>query len=92
MPGPSPHGTRPATKLRWMIAWLTMSGTAISYIDRANLAVSLPFMESDLHIGKEVTGVLLACFFFTYAPGQLIGGRVVDAVGPRLAAGFATIW
>lgn len=92
MPGPTTHGTRPTTRLRWLIAWLTMSGTAISYIDRANLAVSLPFMEHDLHIGKEVTGVLLACFFFTYAPGQLIGGRVVDAVGPRLAAGFATIW
>jgi ACS family D-galactonate transporter-like MFS transporter len=86
------RGAKPATRLRWMIAWMTMSGTAISYIDRANLAVSLPFMESELHIGKQVTGVLLACFFFTYAPGQLIGGRLVDAVGPRLAAGFATIW
>jgi ACS family D-galactonate transporter-like MFS transporter len=86
------RGAKPATRLRWMIAWMTMSGTAISYIDRANLAVSLPFMESELRIGKQVTGVLLACFFFTYAPGQLIGGRLVDAVGPRLAAGFATIW
>ncbi|RVU23042.1 MFS transporter [Streptomyces antnestii] len=83
---------RPRTRLRWVMAWLALAGTAISYVDRANLSVAIPFMEQDLHIDKGLTGVLLACFFFTYAPGQLLGGRVVDAVGPRLAAGFATIW
>jgi ACS family glucarate transporter-like MFS transporter len=49
-------------------------------------------MESDLHIDKAMTSILLAAFFWTYAPGQLIGGRLVDLVGPRIAAGFATLW
>lgn len=83
---------RPITRARWVIATLLCLGTAISYVDRANISVALPFMEHDLGIGKAATGLLLSSFFFTYAPGQLIGGRLVDLVGPRIAAGFATIW
>lgn len=82
----------PRTRVRWAIAAMTLAGTAISYLDRANLSVCLPFMNQDLHLGKEVTGVLLASFFVTYAPGQLLGGYAVDRFGPRLAAGFATLW
>lgn len=80
------------TRIRWLIGVFLCLGTAISYIDRANLSVGLPFMESDLHISKAMSGVLLAAFFYTYAPGQLLGGRLVDLVGPRIAAGFATLW
>lgn len=82
----------PVARLRWGIATMTLAGTAISYVDRANLSVCLPLLDHDLHIGKGVTGLLLASFFVTYAPGQLLGGRVVDLIGPRLSAGFATIW
>jgi len=82
----------PRTRVRWGIAAMTLAGTAISYVDRANLSVCLPFMDHDLHIGKGLTGILLASFFVTYAPGQLLGGHAVDRFGPRLAAGFATIW
>jgi len=81
-----------ATRARWFIGTFLCLGTAISYVDRANLAVGLPFMEHDLNISHAATGLLLASFFFTYAPGQLLGGRLVDLMGPRLAAGFATIW
>ena len=82
----------PRTRVRWGIAAMTLAGTAISYLDRANLSICLPFMDQDLHLGKGVTGILLASFFVTYAPGQLLGGHAVDRFGPRLAAGWATIW
>lgn len=80
------------TNARWVIATLCCLGTAISYIDRANISVALPFMEAELGIDHAKTGLLLSAFFFTYAPGQLLGGRMVDLVGPRIAAGAATLW
>ncbi|SDT47584.1 MFS transporter [Microlunatus soli] len=89
--GPEASSSKP-TRARWVIGLFLCLGTAISYVDRANLSVGLPFMEADLDINKAMTGVLLAAFFWTYAPGQLLGGRLVDLVGPRIAAGFATLW
>lgn len=85
-----PKGGR--SNARWLIGTLLMVGTAISYVDRTNISVALPYIEDDLHISSQMSGILLAAFFWTYAPGQISGGWLADRIGPRLAAGAAVVW
>ncbi|HVM74473.1 MAG TPA: MFS transporter [Candidatus Saccharimonadales bacterium] len=65
----------------------------INYIDRGNLAIAAPFLQSELSISPSRLGLLLSAFFWTYALSQLISGWLVDRFNVNLvfAAGFA-LW
>lgn len=67
-------------------------GTAINYVDRANLGVALPFLQKDLGLDSAAMGAILGAFFWTYATFQLPSGWFVDRVGPRIAYAAAVIW
>lgn len=67
-------------------------GTAINYVDRANLGVAAPYVQKDLGLDPAATGAILGAFFWTYAAFQLPSGWFVDRVGPRLAYTAAVIW
>jgi ACS family D-galactonate transporter-like MFS transporter len=65
----------------------------INYIDRSNLSIAAPMLEKELGLSPSQLGILLAAFFCTYAPFQLVSGWLVDrfAVGWVIAAGFL-VW
>jgi D-galactonate transporter len=67
-------------------------GTAINYVDRANLGVALPYVQKDLGLDPAKMGLILGAFFWTYATFQLPSGWFVDRVGPRIAYAAAVIW
>ena len=67
-------------------------GTAINYVDRANLGVALPYVQKDLGLDSAAMGAILGAFFWTYAAFQLPSGWFVDRVGPRVAYAAAVIW
>ena len=50
----------------------------INYIDRGNLAIAAPLMKDDLGLSYSQLGILLSCFFFAYAPFQIVSGWLVD--------------
>ncbi len=62
-----------------LIALLT-SSMFINYIDRTNLAVAAPLLQSQLHYSTGDIGLLSSGFFWTYAVLQLVGvsGWVCD--------------
>ena len=78
--------------MRWLIIFLAFLGTSISYIDRANLGVAMPYLQRDLGLRPSTAGLVLGAFFWTYALGQLPSGWFVDRVGARIAYAVAVLW
>jgi D-galactonate transporter len=82
-----------ATGFRWMIVFMAFLGTAINYLDRANLGVALSGdMAKEFGIDPLAKGKIMSAFFITYAFCQLPSGWFVDKVGPRIAYAAAVIW
>ena len=65
-------------KIRWLIIWLCFLANAISYIDRANLAIAAPAIRAELGIDAAAMGLVLSAFFWTYAVMQLPAGWFID--------------
>jgi MFS family permease len=88
---PTPPSRIP-TRLRIALVLLGLS-VFINYIDRGNLAIAAPFLQSELSLSPSRLGLLLSAFFWTYACSQLISGWLVDRFNVNLvfAAGFA-LW
>jgi MFS family permease len=65
----------------------------INYVDRGNLATAAPLIRDQLSLSHTQLGVLLAAFFWSYAPAQLPAGWLAERLDPRrvLAAGLA-LW
>jgi sugar phosphate permease len=79
-------------RIRWLIIWLCFLANAISYIDRANLAIAAPGIRAELGIGAAEMGLILSAFFWTYAFMQMPAGWVVDRIGVRLSLALAVTW
>lgn len=77
-----------------LIALLTTS-MFINYIDRSNLSVAAPVLQTRLHYSTQQIGWLSSAFFWTYALLQLIGvsGWICDnyPVGKIFAISFG-VW
>jgi D-galactonate transporter len=84
---------RPArSSMRWYIVAMAFLGTAINYIDRANLGVAMPTLSKEFGISPEDKGLILGAFFWTYALFQLPSGWFVDKVGARVSYAVAVVW
>jgi sugar phosphate permease len=79
-------------RIRWLIIWLCFLGNAISYIDRANLAIAVPYIRAELGIDAATMGLVLSAFFWTYAVMQLPAGWIIDRLGVRISLAFAVTW
>ncbi len=62
----------------------------INYIDRSNLSLAAPLLQTELRLSARQLGLLLAAFFWTYTAMQFISGWLVDRfeVNFVIAAGF----
>src|SRR5918992_1183570 len=81
------------TNVRWKIFLVLLGIVALNYIDRGSLSVALPLIADELEISKEVTGLILSSFFWTYALMQIPGGWLADRFKPRIvAAGSCVGW
>ncbi|WP_280832227.1 MFS transporter [Mycolicibacterium frederiksbergense] len=67
-------------------------GMLISYVDRANLAVALPYMTDDLGLAAGASGLILGAFYWTYSAFQMPFGRLADRIGPRFLFAGAVVW
>jgi MFS family permease len=67
-----------------VVALLTLAAF-INYVDRGNLATAGPLIQDQLSLSHAQLGVLLAAFFWSYAPAQLPAGWLAEHAGSRLA-------
>src|SRR5262245_714848 len=78
--------------VRWLIVGLAFLGTAINYVDRANLGVAEHAIRHELGLSKAQMGLILSAFFSTYAFAQLPAGWIVDRLGARVTYTAACLW
>src|SRR3984885_11313628 len=79
-------------KIRWLMIGMCFLANAISYIDRANLAIAAPSIRAELGLDAAAMGLVLSAFFWTYAFLQLPAGWFIDKVGVRVALTVAVGW
>jgi D-galactonate transporter len=79
-------------RMRWLMVFMAFLGTAINYVDRANLSVAAPYLQKEFALTAAQTGAILGAFFWTYASFQLPSGWFVDRVGERVAYALAATW
>jgi ACS family D-galactonate transporter-like MFS transporter len=86
------HYTKHSFTYSRILALLVIS-VFINYIDRGNLSIAAPMIKDELGLSASRLGILLSCFFWTYASFQFVSGWLVDRfeVINVMAAGFF-IW
>ena len=78
---------------RWAIVGLLFTASLINYLDRAAISFALPLISKDFHLTPETKGLLLSCFFWSYALMQVPIGWCADHLNLRwLYAGAFAVW
>ena len=60
------------------VLFLLCLSVLINYIDRSNLSIAAPLLQTELGISNTQLGTLLSAFFWTYALMQIPAGWLVD--------------
>ena len=65
---------------------LVLLGLAIviNYVDRGNLSIAAPLVQTDLALSATKLGILFSGFFYTYTAMQFVVGGIVDRFGANL--------
>lgn len=63
-----------------ILCWLAYT---VAYLGRINLSIAIPVMEKSLVFNKINLGIIGSIFFWVYAFGQLINGRLGDKYDAR---------
>lgn len=64
----------------FLLCWLAYT---LAYLGRINLSIAIPLMENNLILDKTSLGFIGSAFFWVYAFGQLINGRLGDKFACR---------
>ena len=77
----------------WSVVGLLALAVFINYVDRGNIATAAPLIKDALHLSASQVGVLIAAFFWTYTPCQLLAGWLIERIDAyrTLALGLG-IW
>ncbi len=80
---------RAATPLVVMIALAVF----IHALDRGNFATAAPLIKDELQLSNTQIGLLMSAFFWTYVPGHLLAGWVIEKIDAyRTLALALAIW
>ena len=72
---------------RWYYVGMVSVAIAISYFDRQTLPVAIAAIERNIPISDQQFSYLQTAFLLSYAALYMLGGRMLDWLGPRLFAG-----
>jgi MFS family permease len=84
---------RPRDGFGWGVVALLAAAVFINYVDRGALATAAPLIKDALRLDAAQVGVLIAAFFWTYTPCQLLAGWLIERIDAyrTLALGVA-LW
>jgi sugar phosphate permease len=71
---------------------LTVAAYMITYMDRVNIASTVPLIQKELGISMVTMGWILSSFRWGYALFQIPGGWLGDRIGPRRALALIVTW
>lgn len=74
--------------LRWWIIGLVALATIINYIDRSAINILWPYIYKNFGIpdaeSKNALALITSFFMISYALGQTVFGKIMDALGTRI--------
>lgn len=80
------------TRTRWVnILPVVFVMYTISYFDRTNIGIALPYIMNDIHINPAEAGLMAGVFYWGYAVTQLLAGWLTLKLGSRNLVG-AALW
>lgn len=77
------------TKLAWLIWFIVALFYFYEYILRSAPSIMLPSLENYFGLSSLGLGVLLGCYYYSYAPLQLVAGALLDKFGAKRVVPFA---
>jgi ACS family glucarate transporter-like MFS transporter len=88
----SPVQNATPTGVRWRISVLLGVIAALTYVDRLNLGICSPLIQSEFHFDTQTMGWILSAFSLGYALFHVPGGWLGDRFGARGMLAFAVLW
>ena len=76
----------------WLISLVLALGFIVNYIDRGNISVAAPLLETDLRMNPTQLGILFSAFFLSYAVMQVPSGFLVDHFNLKWLYAAAFVW
>ncbi|TDO05408.1 MFS transporter [Sunxiuqinia elliptica] len=77
----------------WTIVTMAFFVTALSFLDRQVLSISIIRIQEDFHISDVEYGFINTGFLISYAIMFTVGGILIDRYGSRIGLGFSVgIW
>lgn len=81
-----------ATRIRWvLILWMFVI-SAIAYLDRVNISIAGPAIQSEFHLDNIHLGWIFSAFVLGYALFQAPGGWLADKLGARNVLALGVLW
>jgi len=74
--------SQPPTHARFVLTVWLAGAAFIAYLCRTWLGVAEKTIRADLGLSEQQMGLILAGFFWSYALGQIPGGRLGESFGP----------
>jgi sugar phosphate permease len=86
------RGANRPTNVRHAVLGLTVAAYLITYMDRVNIASTVPVIQKELGFSMVTVGWILSSFRWGYALFQIPGGWLGDRIGPRRALALIVTW
>ena len=86
------HSMKPIKHLRWWIVWTLFGSTVINYVSRMTISLLSQIIIPEFHLTYAQYGAIGSFFSYAYAVTWLVGGIILDRVGPRIGLTVAVIW
>jgi len=77
---------------RWWIAVLLMIATALNYLDRQSLPMLVSELRNAIPIDDIAFGQLNFLFLLAYGIMYMVGGRIIDWLGPKTGLFIMVVW
>ncbi len=79
--------------LPWIVVAMAFAATALSFLDRQVLSVSIIKIKEDFHISDVEYGFINTGFLISYAIMFTVGGIIIDRIGSRKGLAWSVgIW
>lgn len=76
-------------RIFWIVSIMLLFATALSFMDRQVLSISIIRIKDDLHITDTEYGFINSGFLVSYAVMFTLGGVLIDKYGSRLGLAFS---
>ena len=80
------------SSVRWFLVFWLFILSAVSYLDRINIAIAGNSIASEFHLTNVQLGSLTSAFLIGYGLFQTLGGWLADRLGPRRVLAVGVLW